>query len=302
MTAIAMDRDLFPNRPEGAFFCGPVSLIARRAGPTASRFTVLAKQILLRTSKQRARRPRLDPPIPAANQSCRDIVDFPDDESGSSRKLIGDSNDRRAQRVAELIPAPAIIGQRTQSRHTDGDLDQPVAPGSPKGIGNDDADINAGATFDLPTEALGRGIGVVGQKRGPSPADIGLIHPRIGAHQPLRRFHDKHASIHPQDAHRVPEYEFDKMRIFSGAAGDGPGEGRGLYVRQLDDPTFGFGDDLLCDDQDIRWVEINLLVCQRGNEQRRQIVTGFYVGYSVDADDLNRSCHRILCKKAAVVE
>ena len=65
------------------------------------------------------------------------------DQVAGRGQFVGRGDDGRAQRIAVRVRAAAQIVQHPHPGRADRDVGQPVAPGPPEGVGDDDADVDA---------------------------------------------------------------------------------------------------------------------------------------------------------------
>src|ERR687893_1968044 len=83
---------------------------------------------------------------------------------GSSGKLIGDGEGARLHRVAVGVPLSPVVRDGVHARHTDGDVCDAVPPGPPKGVRDDDGNLDTEAVGERLAQARCGGVRVHGEQ------------------------------------------------------------------------------------------------------------------------------------------
>lgn len=178
------------------------------------------------------------------------------DEITGGGQFVRRGHDRRAQRIAVGIRAPAQIVQHAHPGGADRDVGEPRAPRSPEGVGDDDADGDA-ERVPQPVADRARGrVRVLGQQQHGPGRGVGGVDTGGGHDQPLPVLHDPQGPAPRHDPY-------------------GLGVDRGLPVGRLHDPPLRLGHDLRGDEQHVPVDEPGL---GRG-DQLGQIVPGRHLGH-----------------------
>jgi hypothetical protein len=111
---------------------------------------------------------------------------------------------------------------------------------------------------------VGGSIGIVGEEhRGPG-GGIGAIDPGVGADEPVLGAGDHEIPATPQHLHCLLEHQLPI--------------GGFLLADEGDDCSFGLGDDLVGDHEDVPRLRGQAGAAQGGEQQRRKVVAGGNLG------------------------
>ncbi len=177
------------------------------------------------------------------------------DQVPGGGQLVRRRHDRGAEGIAVRVRTTAQIVQHPHPRRPDGDIGEPVAPGPPEGVGDDDADLDAeGVPHPVPDGPCG-GVGVLGQQEDGPGGGVGGVDPGGGHDEPLPVLHDAERAAPGHDPY-------------------GLGVDGGLPVGGPHDPALGLGDDLRGDEEDVPVDEPRL----GPGDQLGEIVPGTHFG------------------------
>src|SRR3974377_451960 len=92
----------------------------------------------------------ISPSVPKpSNDTRRCSRQLAADQSGSASQLVRDSVHADTPRVTVRLPAPSVSEQRAHAGDSDGRLGEPLPPGTPETVADDDCHLNAQALFQL---------------------------------------------------------------------------------------------------------------------------------------------------------
>lgn len=165
------------------------------------------------------------------------------------------------------IGAPAIIPQRFHSGDPDGKFRQALAPGTAEAVGDDDRNGSSSFLFHLTMNLPCRAIGIFGQQESvPASINIGNVDSAIGAEKAVASLSDEDAMVTADEGAAFAKSEFDDAGIEIVLPGPILGFRRGGNAGEIDELTFGLGDDLVLDYENVSGLDL-LPALPQGFEQ-----------------------------------
>lgn len=178
-------------------------------------------------------------------------------------QFIGGGDDGGAERIAVRVLAAAQVVEHPHPGGPDRHIGEAVAPGTPEGVRDDDAHLDAQRVPQPPADDPRRTVGVLRQQQHGPGRGVGGIDTGGGHHQALLVLDD------PEGA--APRHHPYRLRV-----------DRRLAVLGLHDAALGLRDDLGGDEDDIAVRQLR----RRPGDQLREIVAGLHLGqpgYGPDA-------------------
>ncbi len=156
---------------------------------------------------------------------------------GDRRDLVGDRGRRHRQLVAVLVDAADVGLEYDDPGRADRDVGLPLAPCATGGVGDDHADVAAGALGDRAPQPGGGGIRVDRQEYDGAAGDVRRVHSRRGHRQPQPVAHDPGRTATRDQPHRL---------------GGDP-----VLAVAVDDPALGLAHHLARHDDDVAVGELD---------------------------------------------
>jgi hypothetical protein len=144
----------------------------RGRNASGSECTPLRKQISFRRSNQVPPAPHSFGYRQASQNRGGYAIEFAHHEPPGSGELVGEGNYGRLERCSMRIALAPIVDQRRYSSNAECDVDQALAPRTPKSIRNDDRDVDAERSSELLLKSASRSVRVLGQQRGLSAGNV----------------------------------------------------------------------------------------------------------------------------------
>ena len=144
------------------------------------------------------------------------------------------------QWTSNPIAPAAYIQNRIDSCGADCKIDQGFAPGSTKGIADDDAECSMAAGDERRQESLCRGIRVLGQQdRDLFIRGIGKVNAGVGTNETVPCFADHHAMPSTYDSNGLSKHDFDVAWILFVFASNLDGTWARLHVGERHQTPLG---------------------------------------------------------------
>src|SRR6266478_1848475 len=194
-------------------------------------------------------------------------------ETGSSSELIGNSEDRRGERLSLAILRASQIEEHGNAGSADGDICQAEAPGAAKGVADDDGEAFAGSLAERGDKLFGGTIGIAGeQSQYAAATNIRMVNPGIGADETVVSFRNQDV-LAAHDAPRFLQNDFNDARVLLQTMGDGNRLNRRFYLCKPDHRSFGLGNDLLSDDKNVAIFEAHPCFPRRTGYAIRKVIS-----------------------------
>ena len=100
---------------------------------------------------------------------------------------------------------------------------------------------------------------------------VRLVHPRARHDEPEAVLDDQHVRFRAENFPGLTQYELDEPRILQDDARELHSARARLDLCEKHAPAFGFGDDLLRDDEDVTGLECKAVGCERAGEEVREV-------------------------------
>ena len=205
---------------------------------------------------------------------------LPHQQRCGSRDLVGHAHFRRLQAIPEQIRGPAQIVEAGDPRQADGHPDRTETPGPSVGVDDHDTHLDLRLAADSFAQSLRRAVRVLRQEQDPAlgvsalTAYVGMVDPGIGTHKAQPVFDDNQTRTGPQDAAALAQDEFCQPWILAARLRKHNRRRRRRYVRQMDQPSFRFRDDLLGDHQHVTRRQPQAGAVEAVEDETGQVVTG----------------------------
>src|SRR6266487_3608248 len=194
-------------------------------------------------------------------------------EAGSGSELIGDSEDRRGERLSLAILRASQIEKHGNAGSADGDICQAEAPGAAKSVANDDGEAFAGSLAERGDKLFGGTIGIAGEQSHDAAAtNIRMVNPGIGADETVVSLRNQDV-LAAHDAPRFLQNDFNDARILLQPMGNGNRFNRRFYLCKPDHRSFGLGNDLLSDDKNVAIFEAHPCFPRRTRYAIRKVIS-----------------------------
>src|SRR5215813_4979536 len=225
-------------------------------------------------------------PVEPADDDHGNAVEFAHDGLGRRGQLIGDGEDGRLQHMAGGVLLAQVALERLEPGHPDGDIREPLAPGPPEGVRDDDAEIVAGQGAQPIAQAPRGAVRVLGKETGGVCIHVGLIDPRVRADESVMRLHDEHALVLAHHAPALAQDDLYEARITPNLLRQPERLGGGGDVAEADHAPFRLGDDLLAHHEEIACEEGRPLRARGIRDEAGQILPRADLRQALDADNL----------------
>jgi len=234
---------------------------------------------------------------PANQHDRHGLVGLPHDQRGRRSDLVGEPCLGHLERTAEQIGMPAPVDDRGQPGRAQRDADRTAPPRPPETVADDDRDRHPVRRDQILAQRAGRGVGIDRQQQDALMpvvrADIRMVDPGIGHHEPEAMLGDDQVRPMPHDAFGFRQHELDKPRILAGLFRQLARPRRRHDGRHVDQPAFRLRHDLLRDDDDIAGFEREVRVDQRRDRYRIEVVARLHHRHAVQPDDRDPVGHRL---------
>src|SRR2546428_730111 len=175
----------------------------------------------------------------------RDPVELAHDGLRGPGELVGQRENSGLQRPAGRIALTEVAAEGREAGDADRDVREPLAPGAPERVGDDDAHVDAGQHAHAVAHLARRAVRVLGKQRHRVGVDGGPVPAGVRADPAVMRLGDDHALGHAHDAPRLAQDDLDERWLLAERWGHRDGDRRRLDVAELHDPAFGLRHDLL---------------------------------------------------------
>jgi hypothetical protein len=189
---------------------------------------------------------------------------------------------------------------RTQSRDTDRDIRLAAAPGPAARVGDDDANGCAAPEVDLLPHVFRGCVGIERQQRRDAPGNVRAVDARVGAHEAMPRFADQNPAVEANHAARLANNNLNHAGILVPGRCPLVCQAGRLDVIKNDEATLGFGDDFLCDHQDIAIGNGRPLTVSGLEDQRCQIITRPNFADAIHGPHIDAASHGYNRKESTV--
>jgi len=189
----------------------------------------------------------------AAHQHGRNaLVRLPHEERGRGREFIRHRHFRHLQQAPEKIRVTDAVHDRPETRATDGKSRDAVAPRATRAVVDDHIDRASAAFAHTLAERSRACIRVFRQQQNA----IGILYVRpidtgVRVHIAQTVLDDQRARPLAQHRHRFAQDDLDEAWVFVRQRRETQRLCRGLDLAEVCVAVFGFGDDLLRDDEEI---------------------------------------------------
>ena len=228
----------------------------------------LPEQVRSGSAHEIVRAPRLSRHRDPADERRGDPGRLPHDRARGSRNLIGHGHHGRLELPTRVVHIAAEVEERRHARDADRHVDEPLAPGSTEGVGDDHRQVvHAEDLAQRSTQRLGRPVGVVGEQGGEPVRHVGTVDAGVRTDETVTCLGDHEVVAPRHDPGRLPL--------------DPP---VALGVRHQ--PALGFGHDLLGHREHVPVSRAQLP--ERVGEDPRQVIARRHLGEPFDGEDLDR--------------
>lgn len=179
-------------------------------------------------------------------------IEFAAYQACGGGEFIGDRFATGMQFITVRIMLSAVITQRFHTGDADAEVDQTFSPGAAEAIGNDDRNLETGALFDFTMECGCRAIAIFGKQHGMLAAIyIRHVDAAVGAKESVVCFSDQYSVLAANHSAALTQRQFHDTRIVAELPCPRQRFVRRSDGRQINYPAFGFGDDLMFDDENV---------------------------------------------------
>ena len=192
--------------------------------------------------------------------------------SAARGQLVDHADLGRRQLPAGGVGGPAQVDDGGHPGAADGHVGDPLTPGPPEGVRDDDPDLDAEAPLQAGPDPTGRAVGVEGEQGGRPLGHVRQVDTGVGAHEALGGLGDEQVAPPPQDPGGLP---FDQRHL-----------GRRIVGVDRDHPTLGLRDDLLGHHHNVALLE------RRGTPEGRRQGVPQHRGQVVARADLGHAGQR----------
>ena len=214
---------------------------------------------------------------------------LPDTSPRGGRSFVGEAGDGRLERKTLGIAGTYVAAKGRDPGHADGDVDQPLAPGTSERVADDRPPPRPRCARCSPSrirraDASGS-LGKQGCRF--ASVDIGEIDPGVGADKTVVRFDDQDPAVHAHDSAAFPEDELHHPWIASVPRGPLVGEGGRGHIGQSDQLPLGLGNDLLGHHHHVARLDRVFAASAAERNELRDVVARHHFRQAFDTDELD---------------
>jgi hypothetical protein len=147
------------------------------------------------------------------NDGDRDICRFTHHQFGRCCKFIDDCNFGDLHFAPECIGGASEVDDPCYACAAYGHVSNSSSPSAPKGVRNDDGDINPESVAEAISDSTGRSIGIDWEKSSPPAFNIRKIDAGVGAYKSVFGFANDEITSATENSHRLP---FDERFVAQG--------------------------------------------------------------------------------------
>src|SRR5262245_39532860 len=159
----------------------------------------MAKKIFRLGAEKLSHRSLLLLDLTAPNNNDRNAGTLSHEEFRRGGNFVGNGRDRGLELVAVAVRQSSLVLDGFQSGHSNRDIDGTDSPRTTETIANNNGRFLPSPPLNFVSDRPSGAVRVSGQQGDSSYSDVGLVHPGIGADEPVMGLYDQRPPAHSDD-------------------------------------------------------------------------------------------------------